>query len=272
MKINFFLLAGLLLFQSIHSFCQQPPQEFYAGMDLVKTDQQEAKKYFLLAIQKDSSFHGSYHFLGVIYLNQHRPDSAIACFKKALELNKLNINHTKELDYVRLIAVYTYQQDFPDAFDIGWAALKLYPDNKSIASALREVCLWSFYINHDHLNPDYLSTEVRTDYVVTSIAQEYLILRHLNVKGEYLLMNSQALVQKNGASYDVFKCTLSESKKEVEVDFKIDWDMGKYFSGKTVPTQEVIDNTKNPVYEKAGTTLVADAKTDLQAAITKMLQ
>jgi hypothetical protein len=79
-------------------------------------------------------------------------------------------------------------------------------------------------------------------------------------------------VQKNGASYDVFKCTLSESKKEVEVDFKIDWDMGKYFSGKTVPTQEVIDNTKNPVYEKAGATLVADAKTDLQAAITKMLQ
>ena len=93
--------------QSIKTFCQAPPAEFIKGITILTTNQPEAKKYLLLAVQKDSLFHGSYHFLGVIALNEHKNDSAIWYFKKSIRLNKGNVNHTTELTYIRLINTYT---------------------------------------------------------------------------------------------------------------------------------------------------------------------
>jgi hypothetical protein len=272
MKTKHLLLTTLLFLQSICAFCQEPPTEFFNGLDLYKTDLHSAKLDFLEAVEKAPYFHGSYHFLGAIYLTENRPDSAIWYFKKSISLNTGNVNHTREMSYVRLIDTYTFQSEFQNAFDAGWEALKQYPDNKSVKAELRDLCLWAFYIKDDHLDPSYLSHDIKDKYIVNSISEEYLILRNLNANGEYLQMTSQALAQKADGPYDVFKCTLSQSKKEVEVDFKINWDMNKDFGGKTTPQQPIIDDTTKPIYERIGAMLVADNKTDITAAIQKLKQ
>jgi hypothetical protein len=84
-------------------------------------------------------------------------------------------------------------------------------------------------------------------------------------------MGSQSLKQINKLYYDVFSCTLSPSKKPIEVLFKINWDMNTYYGGKEPPTNPTINDTNSTVYEKAGAMLVADDKTDLKTAIEKFL-
>jgi len=272
MKTRHLLLTTLLLLQSIRAICQEPPTEFFNGLDLYKTDMHSAKIDFLEAVEKVPQFHGSYHFLGVIYLTEQQPDSAIWYFKKAILLNTGNVNHTKEMSYVRLIDTYIIQKDFQNGFSQAWEAFQQYPDNRSVKAQLRDLCLWAFYINDDHLDPSYLSHDPKDKYVVNSIAEEYLILRNLNVNGEYLQTVSQALAERKDGPFDVFKCTLAVSKKEVEVDFKINWDMNKYFGGKTEPQRPVIDDANKPIYERIGAMLIADDKTDIKTAVEKLLK
>lgn len=269
MKSYALLTLALILFT--RTFAQQPPKEFFDGIDSLYTNRTVAKTDFLIAIQKAPQFHGSYHFMGVIYLYEHKPDSAISSFIKSIALNEGNVNHTREMTYVRLINTYTQQQDFQDAFKTGWDAYNLYPDSRSISSAFKDACLWSYYIKHNQLDPAYLSADTKTEYVVKSIDEEYLILHNLRVDDHYLIIGNQSLVNKKGKYYDVFKCGVSNTRQTVEVDFRIDWDMNTYFGGIAGPTEEVSKNITLPVCERIGAMLVADDKTDLKAAIEKLL-
>jgi tetratricopeptide (TPR) repeat protein len=271
MKTKYFTLTALLLVQCVFAYCQRPPQEFIDGLQLFKTNKSQARKELLIAIQKAPDYYGSYHFLGIIYAGEHKPDSAIWCFKKSIALNTANINHTREMVYVRLINAYTNQDDFQDAFTIAWDSFKQYPDNTNIATSLKNLCLWAFYIKHDHLSPSYLSTDVKDEYVANSIPIEYLILRNLRLNDDPLKWTTQALVNKKGGSYDVFTCVDPKTNTNFEISFKINWDMNKDFGGKVPSTKDVIDNAKNPVYERVGAMLVADNKTDVKLAIEKMM-
>jgi hypothetical protein len=271
MNTRSLLFTIAMLVSGITAFCQAPPKEFFDGLDNININQAEAKKDFSIAVTKAPQFHGSYHFLGVICLNEKKPDSAIWYFTKSIALNEGNINHTKEMTYVRLISTYTEQQDFADSFKTGLDAYHAYPDSRGISSALKDACLWSYYIKHNELDPSYLSADIKPEYVVNNIDEEYLIVRNLRVDDDYLSVNSQALVNKKNASYDVLKCIVSRSKKEVEVDFKINWDMGKYFGGKPGPTQEVISDNKAPAYERVGAALVSSLNPDLKTAIETVI-
>ncbi len=65
------------------------------------------------------------------------------------------------MTYVRLISTYTEQQDFADSFKTGLDAYHAYPESRGIASALRDACLWSYYIKHNELDPSYLSADIK---------------------------------------------------------------------------------------------------------------
>lgn len=271
MKARFLIIATLIL-QSFNALCQAPPEEFFAGLKLFPTDRAEAKKSFAIAAQKEPNYFGSYNFLGMLCESEHKPDSAIAYYKKCIELNTTNMGHTREFTYTHLINLYTYQRDFANAFAIGWEAYKLYPENREITFNLKDVCLWSFYIKYDKLPADYLSPDLKTEYVVNSIAQEYLIVRKLRVGDNGVSTTSQALQMKNNASYDVLTCATPGGKQTITANFKINWDMSKDFGGKNAPTQSVINDTKAPVYERVGATLVADFsnKVDLKTEIERL--
>ena len=265
-------VTSALILQSLLLFSQTPPNEFFKGLEVLKTNQLEAKREFQSALEKEPAFFGSYHFLGTISLRDHKLDSAIYYFNKSILLNNSNVNHTKEMAYVRLINTYSYQQDFKSAFNSAREAYKLYPDNPAVAMALKDLCKWSFYIKHAHLNPLYLSQDIQEEYVVSSISQEYLIIRALRVDDEGLQVKGQRLVNQNNANYDVVKCTVSQNNQEFDVKFKLNWDMAKEFGGKPAPIKAVLDNAENPVYERIGALLVGNEKADLKSVIEEFVK
>jgi tetratricopeptide (TPR) repeat protein len=261
-----------ILFISVTTLCQTPPDEFFKGLDLLEINQKQAKKEFLLAVKKDSLFYGSYHFLGVIYLNDNQLDSAINSFKKSIDLNTNNGNHTREMAFIRLIDTYLIQQNFVNAFNSAWEAYIQYTDNKIVERYLKDVCLWSFYINHANLDPSYLLKDLKEEYIVNSVDEEYLILRRIQINGQNLIPSGQRLIQKKKTSYDVISCQISESGETIDVPFKLNWDLGKYFGGTISNTKSVYDNQENPIYERIGALLISDPEQDLKQAIEEILQ
>jgi tetratricopeptide (TPR) repeat protein len=264
------LIIILFLINTISVFSQTPPEEFFKGLDLLNIDIKQAKKEFLIARDKDTLFHGTYHFLGVIYLDENKVDSAIFCFKKSIALNKENVNHTREMAFVRLIDTYLYKHDFFNSFSVAWEAYQLYPDNNVLTQDLKDVCLWSYYINHNNLDSTYLSPELKNEYIVNSVPEEYLILRKIRINDQYLIFNGQSLAKKKGGYYDILSCILSKSNEEVDVKYKLNWNPNKDFGGKIANTNNVYINLEFPIYERIGARLVEDPKIDLKQEIEKL--
>lgn len=268
---KYFVLTLLLLITAVKAFSQQqePSIEFRTGLDIFKSDIPAAKASFLLAIKKDSTFHGSYHFLGVLYIAEKKLDSAIWCFKKAIAFNKPGVNIPKSASYSRLMGVYELKLDFANAYAIGLNAMKEFPDKRYLMVATRDACLWAYFINHNHLDPTYMWPDMKDEYIVKSIDEEYLIFRKIEVDGFDIQMQGQSLVYKDKHPYDVFNCILEQNKKPLKVYFKIDWDMAKFFGGDSGPAAQVAADIKVPVYERVGAFLVDDPKKDLADAIKK---
>ncbi|SMC87677.1 tetratricopeptide repeat protein [Pedobacter africanus] len=260
----------LLLFNLTCVFAQQPPVEFFNGLKAMPVNRAQAKNDMMISIAKMPAFHGAYHFLGVLYSEDQQQDSAIYYLEKAVSLNTANVNKTREMSLARLIEAYTFKQDFEKAYHTGLEAYGLYPENKAIAMNFKDACIWSYYIRHTGLNKSYLSPIIMDEYEVNSIPQEYLITRKLIHNGERLQVTGQSLKTINKLNYDVLKCITATDKKERELKFKLSWDMNTEFGGKVFPTEIVINNNRNAIYERIGALLVKDPRVDLKTEIEKL--
>lgn len=261
----------LLVFICKSAFAQQPPVEFFNGLKLINTDRVQAKRDMLTSIAKMPSFHGSYHFLGVIYSEANQQDSAIYYLLKAVNLNTANINKTKEMSYARLIAAYTYNQDFGSAYKVGWKAYSQYPENQSIALNFKDACIWSYYIKHTGLDKSYLSPNVKNEYVVTSIPQEYLIIRKLMHNGQPIQSKAQTLRNIKGSNYDVHSWVANNDLKDQELMFRLNWDMDKEYGGKAFSTDKLIADKKSPIYERLGAILADDSNVEVKVEVEKLM-
>jgi len=264
MKYKLTMLFTLLVFICKSTFAQQPPVEFFNGLKLINIDRVQAKRDMLTSIAKMPSFHGSYHFLGVIYSESNQQDSAIYFLNKAVDLNTANINKTKEMSYARLIAAYTYNQDFENAYKVGWKAYSEYPENQSIALNFKDACVWSYYIKYTGLDRSYLSPNVKKEYVVTSIPQEYLIMRKLVHNGQSIKSKAQTLRSIKGSNYDVHSWMANNDSKDQELLFKLNWNMDKEYGGKSFPTDKLLADKKSPIYERLGAILADDSDVDVK--------
>lgn len=247
-----------------------PPEEFFKGLDLMDKNNDEAKKYFQIAAVKDTLFHGTFHFLGVIYIDENKFDSAVSNFKKSIYLNKANANHTREMAICRLIDVYLYQHDFDNSFSTALDAFLQYPESKTIKNRLVDVCQWSFYVKHNGLNASYMSKDLIDEYTVRSVSEEYLIIRSKIVNGNPIYVESQAVTNKKKVNYDILTCVQNDSEKKIVVKFKLDWDFNKEYGGRRANTNDVYSNTNNPIYERIGALLVSDSKIDLKTEMEKI--
>lgn len=264
------LISILVIIPVLTAQSQTPPEEFFKGLDLMSSDIKQAKKEFTIALQKDSLFHGTYHFLGVICLRQEQYDSAIYYFKKTIALNTANERHTREMAYDRLIHAYLYKLDFKDAFDAAWEAFLKYPENSGISRDLRDVCLWAYHIRHNGLDSSFLSPQMKTEYVVNSVDQEYLIVRIIRIDDNALSVQSQSLRKTKKNNYDILTCAYKQNTETTEVTFKINWDMDKYFGGKSGDTGGVYSNIGNPVFDRIGALLITDPDINLKEEIEKI--
>jgi tetratricopeptide (TPR) repeat protein len=268
--IKRFLLLILVIIPVIAAQSQTPPEEFFKGLDLMSSDLKEAKKEFTIALHKDSLFHGTYHFLGVISIREGQYDSAIYYFKKTILLNTANERHTREMAYDRLIHAFLYKYDFKDAFDAAREAFLKYPENKVFSRDLRDVCLWSYHIRHNGLDSSYLSPQLKKEYIVNSVDQEYLIVRIIRIDDNGLSVQSQSLRKIKRNNYDILTCAYLQNTETIDLNFRINWDMDKYYGGKTGDPQGVYANAGNPVYVRIGALQIANDDIDLEEEIEKI--
>jgi hypothetical protein len=268
--IKRFLLLILIITPVITGWSQTPPEEFFKGLDLMTSDIKQAKKEFTIALHKDSLFHGTYHFLGVVCLRQGQNDSAIYYFRKTIALNTANERHTREMAYDRLIHAYLYKFDFKDAFEAAHEAFLKYPENKVFSRDLRDVCLWAYHIRHNGLDSSYLSPQLKKEYIVNSVDQEYLVVRIIRIDDNSLSVQSQSLRKIKRNNYDILTCAYLQNTETIDVNFRINWDMDKYFGGKTGDAQGVYANAVNPVYVRIGALQVFNDDIDLEDEIEKI--
>jgi len=269
--IKRFLISILVIIPVFTSQSQTPPEEFFKGLDLMSSDIKQAKKEFFVALQKDSLFHGTYHFLGVICLRQEQYDSAIYYLRKSIILNTANERHTREMSYDRLIHAYLCRIDFKDSFNAAWEAFLKYPDNKVISRDLRDVCLWAYHIRHNGLDSSCLSPQMKKEYTVNSVDQEYLIVRMIRIDDNALSVQSQSLRKIKKNSYDILTCAYLQNSKTIDVTFRINWDMDKYFGGKSGDTEGVYSNIGNPVFDRIGALQITDPDINLKEENEKIL-
>jgi tetratricopeptide (TPR) repeat protein len=263
-------IVSVLLFNLTSVFAQQLPAEFFSGLKAMSVNRAQAKNDMMISLSKMPDFFGAYHFLGVIYSEAQQQDSAIYYLEKAISLNTANVNKTREMSLARLIESYTYKQDFEKAYRTGLEAYKLYPENKAIAVNFKDACIWSYHIKYTGLNKRYLSPVMMDEYVVTSIPQEYLIVRKLIHQGERFQVVGQSLKTIDKSNYDVLKYVTATDKTEKELKFRLNWDMNTEFGGKVFPAETVTTNKENPMYERIGALLVKEPKIDLKAEIEKL--
>lgn len=262
----------ILVFNLAGSFGQSPPEEFFVGIELLAVDKQAAKEKFLLAQEKDSLFPGTYHFLGLLSLDEDNIEEGRNYLEKSLFLNLENNNRTREMTFTRLIDSYLQEHDFDKAFELAWVAYQQYPYNNVILHALQDISMWAFYIKHNGLDPSYLNTDLQEEYVVNSVAEEYLILRNILVDGNFLLFESQRLIKKKRKYYDIVTCRLSDTDEIIQIKFRLNWDLETFLGGKVVDTEEVYQNQSLPIQERIGALFVSDDEIDISREIKKLYQ
>lgn len=265
---NMFVILSLIFLSNVSVFTQIPPAEFSKGMEYYSSNNPNAKYEFIKAIKVDSTFSGSYHFLGVLYFENKQLDSAIICFEKAIELNVENVKSSGEMTIVRLIDTYLNKFEYSKSFEIAVKYLKQYPNNKVILNTLKDVCLWAFYTKYGNLNKDYIASELKNEYTVSCVDQEYLILNRIRVEGKYLSMVEQRLEKEGDTRFDILTCKLSRTDKKQEVKFRLNWDFNSLLST-SYPTKDVYDNKDNPLVERLGAKLVEVDNFDLKSEVLK---
>lgn len=260
------LIVLTFLVTKVHG--QAPPPAFFQGMDILKTDPTGARSLFFDAIQTDSMFFGSYNFIGITYADEKKYDSAIFYLKAAIRLNQKNLNHTREFTLARLCRIYTRTSNFEEAYSTALKCSSDYPDNPNFISELKDACLWSYNIKFAALDKKYLDSDPLKEYTVNGVSQEYLIMRNITIGGDYLDFKGQGYDMKNNT--DVLHCTYGREKKELELVFKLSWDVGKTFVDNMPDYKTVYENKGLPIYERLGAALCGGNKTDILNEIKKL--
>jgi len=251
---------------SLRSNGQRPPEVFMEGLKNFQTNPELAKKQFYEALALDSTFFGSYNFIGILLADEKKYDSSIYYLENSARLNTANTNHTKEMTLQRLPRTYVYVGDFEKAYKTALGAVKEYPTNKNLLFILREVCLWSYNVNYGGLSKNYLVPELKSEYNVNSVSQEYLVMRNLVVNGKGLTFKSQSFDGKR----DMLYCDAGGA--EVKLIFNLGWDVMKTF-GDNMPDYKIVYQDKSKhIWNRLGAILSHDANTELLKEIEHLTQ
>ncbi len=259
------LIASLSV---LTSFAQRPPAAFFDGLDNMIDNPAKAKQAFLQTVAEDSTFFGSYNFLGILLFQEKKYDSAIQLLQTSIRLNRNNLNHTKEMTFERLSRAYLCSGDFERSYHTALNALKEFPDNKYLASELKETCLWAYNTQYGGLSKDYLNQELRNEYQVNSVSQEYLVMRNTIVNNRNLEFRGQSYnAQKN---IDILHCSVAKSKDSVDLVFKLGWNVLKSFADNMPDYKVVYDDKEAKIWFRLGALLSNNSKAELLKEIANL--
>lgn len=257
----------IFIFQSA-SFSQRPPEAFFEGLNNYTSNPALAKTQFEKAINDDSTFFGSYNFLGTILDQEKNYDAAIKNLLTAVRLNANNVSHTREMTLEHLCRVYLHMGNFELAYHTALKSINEFPENKSLVYQLREVCLWAYNTQYAGLSKEYLHPVIKPDYLVNGVSQEYLIMRNITVNNQSLHFMSQYYNGKK--NIDVLKCSFNDSKDSVNLVFKLGWEVLKTF-GDNMPDYKVVYTDKAAkIWFRLGAILSSEKDIDILKEIGKI--
>lgn len=266
-----FLICTILTILNFNSFSQNPQEIANKGFELIEQNNyEEATKVFKNLIALAPTNYGGYNFVGLCYSQGIEYDSTIFYLKKSIELNSANFKNSREMTISRLIRTYLQKMDFKSAFELAYNSLKEFPNNNNLKTDLKDVCLWSYNINFEGFDKTYISRKPKDFYEVTSVSQEYLVLRHLRINDLKLNLITQKLDGENNS--DILVCGYNNGKDTINLIFKIKWDMNKEFGGKLFSNPEKeSENKNNYIWDRIGAKLINEPKLALIEEIEKII-
>lgn len=257
-------VAAFIIATMIMIYGQDVQTELQLGVKyLTEAKVSEAKVSFRNVIKLDPTNYVGYNFLGVAYYYSKEYDTSIVYLRKSIELNSMNIKHSREMTIARLASAYLYGYQFRRAYETCLNGAKEFPENRNILTLLRDVCLWSYYIGFEKLDRKYLSTSLSDYYVVTSVAQEYLILRAIKVNDHALIFMKQELNTIDGEKYDLITCRINKTSDSLQLKYKLAWDFVQEPGGKMFIPKEVANNQSNEIWERIGARLSYESELDV---------
>lgn len=262
------LLAILFVVNGLPSFSQSPPKVFFDGLDNYSSNPSLAKQLFIRAIQEDSAFFGSYNFLGTILDQEMKYDSAISCLQLAVKLNPGNVNQTREMTLEHLCRTFLHSGNFEEAYNTAINSLNEFPGNKYLLKELSDICLWAYNTEYGGLSKEYLHPEIKPEFFVNSVSQEYLIMRNITINNQNLSLVSQSY--NPGKNTDLLTCSVKGEKENRVLTFKLGWDVLKTF-GDSMPDYKIVYDDKNAnIWSRIGAILMHERNTDILKEIRKL--
>lgn len=263
-------LLFILIFLSKLSFGQDSisqlkvkyQTEFDLGIGhLEKNEINEAKQNFKNLIVLAPSAYAGYNFLGICFFNEKNYDSTIYYLKKSIEFNSQNLNRSKEMTISRLVTTFMLVKDFKSSFETGLNAIKEFPESQYFKKQLKDICLWSYYITYEKLDSKYLTTELLKEYKVSSVAQEYLIMRTIKINDHSLNFMNQKYLQKENK--DILTCNVNKTKDSIELSFKLQWDITKELGGKSFDSEKIYNDKTINIWDRIGAKYKLENKFDI---------
>lgn len=217
-------------------------------------------KPFLLTVHHEMPRPLCGYWLGLAYDLNNQRDSAVFYYKSSIKNSGKN-PPLAALD--KLIRVQLRQLNFEAAYATAWEALQKYPGNKAFIEEFKEVCKWSYFINHLQFEKSYLSsTELHKEYPVKTISEQKLIVKNIrNHQDQVLHVGNR---QYKG-TYELWKCNYHGSKTFVEIKFTLeDHDIDRQLELQTATAKAAFNNKENSMDIRLGALLTYLPITDKQ--------
>jgi tetratricopeptide (TPR) repeat protein len=217
-------------------------------------------KPFLLAVHKEMPRSLCGYWLGLAYDINDQRDSAIFYYKSSIKNSGKN---PPLAAWNNLIRVQLRQLDFEAAYATAWESLQKYPGNKTFIEQFKEVCKWSYFINHLQFEKSYLSsTKLHKEYTVKTISEQELIVTNIrNPQGESLHVGNR---QYKG-TYEIWKCNYHGSKTPVDIKFNLeDHDIDRQLEEQKAAAKAAYNNKENSIDIRLGALLTFLPITDKQ--------
>ncbi|BDS11109.1 hypothetical protein [Aureispira anguillae] len=206
----------------------------------------EAKPY-LLAVYSEMPRPLCCYWLALAYDLEEKRDSAIFYYQTCIK----NSSKPQLAAWDKLIRAHLRQLDFETAYAVAWDAMQKYPGNQVLIEEFKEVCLWSYFVNHLKFNSKYLSsTQLHPEYTIKTITEQQLIIKNiLNDKGQNLHVANR---QYKG-TYELWKCSYNNSKATIDIKFNLeDHDIDRQLAKQHLEAKEVYNNQQKPVHIRLG--------------------
>lgn len=260
MKIIFIILSFLISWETLNAQSEAIRVAWNQAKELCNAQEYTQAKPYLLNVYKEMPRPLCCYWLAMAYDLEEQPDSAMFYYKTCIQ------NSPKKPQLAawdNLIRIQLRQLDFAAAYATAWDALQKYPGNKTLIEEFKEVCKWSYFINHLDFPKNYLSSTVaHKEYEVKTITEQELIVKNIrDDKGQFLHVGNR---QYKG-TYEIWKCSYNSSKTPVEIKFNLaDHDIDRQLESQATTAKAAFNDTNNSLDIRLGALLTLLPLSDKQ--------